>query len=240
MSELFLLSPFSPFGVVAAQKRHLKHKHMIESLWCLRSIRDWLIVQSFHVIACTWFSRRKIGPEWLCCLHRRSFSLRRSQHCHSLLQRSNFASSFSVFLSFPFSTFLLLYRSWAAPCVEFLLLVSAVMMSPRPQVLEASIAVGQWQVASPTSITPSRGSNQGLCGARHQDNHSHCKGAEWSWHDSEVTRLAVAQVLWDSLGVRVHRIPNPWLKRWAWHGEKLGATCRWKPLSLSLSHVRSN
>lgn len=192
MSELFLLSPFSPFGVVAAQKRHLKHKHMIESLWCLRSIWDWLIVQSFHVIACTWFSRRKIGPEWLCCLHRRSFSLRRSQHCHSLQQWSNSASSFSLSfsLSFPFSAFLLLYWSWAAPCVVLLPLVSALMMSPRPRFSpEASIVVGQWQVGSPTSITPSRGSNQALCGAWHPDNHSHCKGADmtarwhvWRWH----------------------------------------------------------
>lgn len=111
MSGPFLRSPLSLCGVVAVRKRHMKYKHMIWSLWCLQHIWDWLIVQSFHVIACTWFGRRKIGPERLCRLRRTQFFTWREptvslvatekslliSHCHHRcnLTRSSVASPFA-------------------------------------------------------------------------------------------------------------------------------------------------
>lgn len=179
MSALFPLSPFSPFRVVAAQKQHLKHKHMIGSLWCLLSIWDWLIVQSFHVIACTWFSRRKIGPEWLCCLHRHSFSLRRSQRCHSLQWCSQF-----VWL------FLSLSPYWNGIWLHHVLYFQQSCWAPGPP-----LASGQWQVASPTSLTPSRGSNQGLCGARHPDTTVTVKsGVELTWQRGDTSACGTGAV----------------------------------------------
>lgn len=221
VGAFFPLSPFSPFGVVAAQKPHLKHKHMIGSLWCLLSIWDWLIVQSSHVIACTWFSRRKIGPEWLCCLHRHSFSLWRSQHCHM-----SHPCSLFILLSLSLSLSRLLEWSLAARCVVF----PAVKLSPRPSALLhrcRAVAGGFAHLLE----HPPGGAIRGSVGPDTQTPQSLYK----SWHDSEVTRLAVAQVLWDRGGVRGHRIPNHWLKRWDWHQEKLEATYRWEPFSLSFS-----
>lgn len=111
MSGPFLRSPLSLCGVVAVRKKHMKYKHMIWSLWCLQHIWDWLIVQSFHVIACTWFGRRKIGPERLCRLRRTQFFTWREptvslvatekslliSHCHHRcnLTRSSVASPFA-------------------------------------------------------------------------------------------------------------------------------------------------
>ncbi len=96
-----------------------------------------------------------------------------------------------------------------------------------------SIAVGQWQVASPTSLTPSRGSNQGLCGARHPDTTVTVKsGVELTWQRGDTSACGTGAVR-QPRGQR-SQDSKPLIKEMGLTWREVEATYRWEPLSLWL------